>query len=46
MSSVLVHGYNAADLLSSTMISIPKDARGDMSRNDNYGGIALCNCNC
>ena len=26
--------------------SIPKDARGDMSRSDNYRGIALCNCIC
>ena len=46
MSSMLVHGYNAADLLSSTIISIPKDARGDMSRSDNYRGIALCNSIC
>ncbi len=36
MSSMLVHGYNAADLLSSTIISIPKDACGDMSRSDTY----------
>ena len=43
---MLVHGYNATDLLSSTIISIPKDARGDMSRRDNYRGIALCNCIC
>ena len=40
---MLVHGYNATDVLSSTIISIPKDARGDMSRSDNYRGIALCN---
>ena len=46
MSSMLVHGYNAADLLSSTIISIPKDARGDMSRSDNYRGIALFNSIC
>ena len=46
MSSMLVRGYNAADLLSSTIISIPKDARGDMSRSDNYRGIALCNYIC
>ena len=46
MSSMLVHGYNAADLLSSTIISIPKNARGDMSQSDNYRGIALCNCIC
>ncbi len=35
LSIMLVRGYNAADLLSSTIISIPKDARGDMSRSDN-----------
>ena len=46
MSSMLVHGYNATDLLSSTIISIPKDPGGDMSRSDNYRGIALCNCIC
>ena len=46
MSSMLVRGYNATDLLSSTIISIPKDDRGDMSRNDNHRGIALCNCIC
>ena len=46
MSSMLVHGYNATDLLSSTSISIPKDVRGDMSRRDKYRGIALCNCIC
>ena len=46
MSSILFHGNNAADLLSSTIISIPKDDRGDMSRSDNYRGIALCNCIC
>ena len=43
---MLVHGYNAADLLTSTIISIPKDAGGDMSRSDNYRGIALCKCIC
>ncbi len=41
MSSMLVHGYNAADLLSSTIISIPKDVRGDMSRTTITGGIGL-----
>ena len=46
MSSMLVHGYNAADLLSSAIISIPKDSRGDMSRSDNYRGLALCNSIC
>ena len=39
MSNMLVHGYNAADLFSSTMISIPIDARGDMSRSDNSADL-------
>ena len=43
-TTMLVHGYNAADLLSSTVISIPKNARGDMSKSENYRGISLCNC--
>ena len=46
MSSMLIHGYNATDLLSSTIISIPKDAHGDMSRSGNYRRTALCNCIC
>ena len=41
MLSMLVHEYNAADLLSSTIISIPNDARGDMSRSDNYRGCVI-----
>ena len=46
MSSMMVHGYNANDLLSSTVISIPKNTRGDLSQSDNYRGISLCNCIC
>ena len=46
MSSMMVHGYNANDLLSSMVISIPKNTRGDMSQSDNYRGISLCNCIC
>ena len=46
MTNMLVHGYNAANLLSSTVISISKNARGDMSKGDNYRGISLCNCIC
>ena len=41
MSSMLVHGYNAADLLSSTLISIPKNARGDLKLSENNRGIAV-----
>ena len=46
MSNMVVHGYNANDLLSSTVISIPKSTRGGMSQSDNYRGISLCNCIC
>ena len=46
MSSMMVQGYNANDLPSSTVISIPKNTRGDMSQSDNYRGISLCNCIC
>ena len=46
MSSMMVHGCNANDLLSSTVISIPKNTRGDMSQSDNYRGISMCNCIC
>ena len=46
MSSMMVHGYNANDLLTSTVISIPKNTRGDMSQSDNYRGILMCNCIC
>ena len=38
--------YNANDLLYSTVISIPKNTRGDMSQSDNYRGISMCNCIC
>ena len=46
ISSVMVHGYNANDLLTSTVISIPKNTRGDMSKSDNCRGISTCNCIC
>ena len=46
MSSMMVHGYNANDLLTSTVISIPKNTRGDMSQSDNYRGISMFNCIC
>ena len=32
MSIMMVHGYNANDLLSSTVISIPKNTRGERER--------------
>ena len=46
MNGMLVHGYNADDLLKSILISIPKDVRGSLSDCDNYKGIALCSPIC
>ena len=46
MNGMLVHGYNADDLLKCTLVSIPKDVRGSLSDSDNYRGIALCSAIC
>ena len=43
---MLVHGYTPTDLLKSSVISIPKDAKVSLSNIDNYRGIALFNCFC
>ena len=41
---VITRGYNPQTLLQSTIISIPKDARGVLSLSpDNYKGISLFN---
>ena len=37
--SMLIHGYNANDLVLSSIISIPKDIRSSLSSSDNYRGI-------
>ena len=43
---VITRGYNPQTLLQSTIISIPKDARGVLSLSpDNYKGISLLNSN-
>ena len=39
--SMLIHGYNANDLVLSSIISIPKDIRSSLSSSDNYRGIYL-----
>ena len=46
INGMLVHGYNADDLLKSVLVSIPKDVRGTLSDTDNYRGIALCSAIC
>ena len=43
---MLLHGYTPSDLLKSSIISIPKDAKVSLSNIDNYRGIALFNCIC
>jgi hypothetical protein len=39
---MLVHGYNADNLLVSIIASIPKDLRSRLSNSDNYRGVSLC----
>ena len=39
---MILRGYSADELRQSVLVSIPKDARGDLLASDNYRGIALC----
>ncbi len=43
-TAMTVHGYNAEDLLIGTIVSLPKDQRGNVCDSDNYRGICLCSC--
>ena len=43
IKAMFIHGHQADCLLLSTIVSIPKDARGDLCDDSNYRGIALCN---
>ena len=40
---MLQHGYNAKDLILSSIISIPKDMKSSLSSSTNYRGISLFN---
>ena len=40
---MLGHGYNAGELIRSSIISIPKDVTASICNNDNYRGISLFN---
>ena len=40
---MLQHGYNAKDLILSSIISIPKDMKTSLSSSTNYRGISLFN---
>ena len=44
--SMLIHGYNANDLVLSFIISIPKHIHSSLSSSDNYRGISLFNGIC
>ena len=41
INAMIVHGYSADELLQSVLVSIPKDARGDLPASDHYRGIPL-----
>jgi hypothetical protein len=41
LTAMLVHGHQPNALLLATIISIPKDNRGDLASDTNYRGIAL-----
>ena len=45
-NEMLVHGYTPDILLHSSIISIPKDSKGNLSSSDNYRGISLFNSIC
>ena len=40
---MLQHGYNAKDLILSSIISIPKDMKSSLSSRRNYRGISIFN---
>ena len=44
--SMLIHGYNANDLVLSSIMSSPRDIRSSLSSSDNYRGICLFNGIC
>ncbi len=39
---MMVHGFNAESLLVGTIVSLPKDTRGNICDSNNYRGICLC----
>lgn len=43
---MLMHGYNAKELIVSSIISIPKDLKSSLCKSDNYRGISLFNSIC
>ena len=45
-NAMIVHSHTPDIMLKSTIISIPKNASGDLSNSENYRGITLCNSLC
>ena len=45
-SSILSHSYVPHHMLVSTIVSIPKNIRGNLGNSDNYRGISLCSSLC
>ena len=43
---MIVHGHTPKDLLTSTIIFIPKDMRASLCKSDNYRGISFFNAIC
>ena len=39
---MLIRGHSPDEFLSSVLVSIHRDTRGNLLTSDNYGGIALC----
>ena len=44
--TMLIYGYNANDIIFSSIISIPRDIRNSLSGSDIYRGISLFNTIC
>ena len=44
INSMLVHGHQPSALLLATIVSVPKDNRGNLCTDSNYRGIALSSC--
>ena len=42
LNSMLIHGHSPDEFLSSVLVLIPKDTRGNLLTSDNYRGIVLC----
>ncbi len=43
-TAMTFHGYNAEQLLLGTIVSLPKDLRGNICDSSNYRGICLSSC--